>query len=230
MFQIKKLFLIVPLFALIAISISCKKDYESYTIKGYVIDQITKKPVENATIRIGYIPFCDGLDEYLWPYGDSVNTKADGSFIIKVDRLPFDDYDHRCSYVYSKMNGYIGSDYIEAPKGGVLADTIELYHPATLNIHVINDTISNNIDEVKVCFAGEGFRSYPNFIGKLDSSGEPSIKKTCKGRKFDSTFVFNNIWGNINYNIYVGPSYISRTQSYSVKLRPDSTSEILIKF
>lgn len=226
----KKLFLIVPLFALIAISISCKKDNEgSYTIHGYVIDQVTKKPVENATICIGYLALCDGLDHYIWPYGDTVNAKPDGSFTLKIDKSLFDDPEHQCSFIFAKMDSYIGSSYFKAPNGGILTDTIKLYHPAKLNIHVMNDTISNNIDEVQVWLAGEGCRNYPNFVGTVDFTGQPRIKKICKGRKFDTTFVFTNLWGNLNYKIDVGRYYF-QTQDYSVKLIPDSTSEIFIKF
>jgi hypothetical protein len=227
----KTLLLILSLFSLITISVSCKKDNgDSYTIQGYVIDQVTRKPVGNATICIGFLPFCDGLTEYLVSYGNTVNSKPNGSFILKVDKLLFDEYGHLCSRIFSKMDGYIGSSYFPVPQGVVLTDTIELYHSATLNIHVMNDTISNNIDEVQVRLAGERFRSYPKFVGTVDLRSRPTIMKICKGRNFDTTFVFTNVWGNLIYYISVGPDYFSTNQAYSVKLIPDSTSEILIKF
>jgi hypothetical protein len=225
----KTLLLILCLFSLITISVSCKKD-NSFTIQGYVIDQVTRKPVGNATICIGFLPFCDGLTEYLVSYGNTVNSKPNGSFILKVDKLLFDEYGQFCSRIFSKMDGYIGSSYFPVEQGGVLTDTIELYHPATLNIHVMNDTISNNIDEVQVHLSGEKFRSYPKFVGTVDLYRHPTIMKICKGRNFDTTFVFTNVWGNLKYYISVGPDYSSSNQFYSVKLIPDSTSEILIKF
>jgi hypothetical protein len=234
MSRMQTLLLILSLFSLITFSVSCKKDNgDSYTIQGYVIDQVTRKPVGNATICIGFLPFCDGLDEYLFSYGNTVNSEPNGSFILKVDKLLIDDPDHRCSYIFSKMYGYIGSSYFPAPQGGVLTDTIELYHPATLNIHVMNDTISNNIDEVQVRLAGVSFRNYPKFVGTVDLMGRPTIMKICKGRNFDTTFVFTNVWGNLKYYVTAGADYSyysSPNQVYSVKLIPDSTSEILIKF
>lgn len=231
MLNMKKLLLKVSLLSLITITVSCTKDNKgSYTIQGYVIDQVTRKPVENATITIGYIPLCDGLDGYLHPYGNTVNTKLDGSYTLKIDNSLFDDPEHRCSFIFSKKDGFIGSSYFKAPQGGVLTDTIVLYHPATLNIHVKNDTISNNIDEVQVRLAGVALRNYPGFVGTVDFANRPTLMKICSGRKFDSTFVFKNVWGNLNYNITLGLNDYSPIQDYTIKPVPDSTSEILIKF
>ena len=68
--------------------------------------------------------------------------------------------------------------YWNAPNSVI---NMPLYHFSQLKLHVKNDTISNNIDQVQILLVRHGITEFMT---------------DCKGRKFDTIYEINKLWGN----------------------------------
>jgi hypothetical protein len=226
--------------SLIAICIiSCKrKSEDTYTITGRVIDQVTMQPVAAATVYRGYKPL---NDSYSSIYGDSSTTSGqDGKFSVVFSVTDFATTQNY-PYIYASKPAYAGSSYSAAPKGGEVG-SIELFHIAALRLRVKNDT--TNIlpsyltgDDVYVSLEGQSNTNYPGFIGSKSWNNRPSKFMHCKGRKFDTVFVFYPLWSNVTYSVrFYSSEQISWSfpRAYyispSIIIKPDSVAYFTASF
>lgn len=225
----------VMLFLSLILINSCKDDEEDqaeeYIITGTVVDQVTRQPVSGASVTAGFT-FCD-MGDFIYPFGNNATTNADGKFKLKIKKSIFDNENYHCKFLYASKSGYAGSNIFNAPPGGALESNFELYHPAQLNLRVMNDTLANQVDSVIIWFSGEmSFSGYPNFIGGTAWDGWAKIRINCLGKDYDSTFILDKLWGNMHYTvlttIYNGfPIPIS---SYGITLEPDKLNTLEIPY
>jgi len=186
---------------------------KTFLITGFVIDQVTKKPVGGATVYFGHT-FCEPtVNPYV--YSQAI-CDSKGEFKINFPESALDQR-NGCAVVFAKKEGYKGSKQQDVI-GGSGSYYIELYHPTELHLKVTNDTVSNQIDETRI-------RVY-RFL--LQPIMYPSDYNTyCKGRKFDSTFVLN-LWGNYPYTIDLG--YPLNISSFNKTFKPDTITLFSVSF
>jgi len=200
---------------------------KTYVFTGTVIDQVTQLPVSGASVYYAYRPFNEN-DHFVGKIGEPVLSGQDGSFKISV---PKEIYSDRIRYpgqvIYASEPNYIGSSIVSGSGIKIL-----LYHPAELHLHVKNDTINNQIDEIGVWIIGDpGFWGYPGFIGRVFQGWLKEWSKLCAGRDFDTIFVVKKLWGNIDYEIGGGGSYPSKPLfDYSLTLKPDTITHFDVLF
>jgi hypothetical protein len=219
--------IVISLFLLL--NQSCIKDLfdRNITFSGMVIDQITKEPVSGANVYYGYRPFHE-TSATVHHTGDSVITGDDGKYEIKVSKKIIEnDINYPRQILYAVCDGYIGSDIISPDEG-----EINLYHHTVLHLHVINDTIKNNIDVVKIWIVGNDHSKwgYPGYIRKVVTLYTSTI--TCAGRNFDSVLVYNDLWGNVVYNIGGGENYAPGPTYFTTSIVPvpDSVNHLDVSF
>jgi hypothetical protein len=211
---------------------SCDRLDDSYDIKvtGVVVDEITKEPVAGASVYLGYT-FCD-IGDNIVSTGKSTKSDMNGKFKIVYSSDIIDN--HGCLYIYAYKDGYIGSTYYPAVIGGELAGALELFHTSKLHLIVKNDTIIDQFDEAMIClYCEDRLDKYPGIVGSRGFYGSATVTEICKGRNFNSTFVFDKMWGNSEYiitvydNLQIPPKY--RT-SFRITLAPDSTNYLEVTF
>jgi hypothetical protein len=214
------------------IIISCKKDDGKLTITGSVVDQVTRHRIAGATIYFGYL--FRGEPEHVFERVSATSTSnMDGRFKLTVSVNNFSDiaYEPR---IYASKDGYAGSSNIIPPKGGEINPYIEMYHNSKLILHVWNDTVSNQIDEVDIGLEGSiPLGSYPGFIGRMGgmSSSYPLVTQNCKGKSCDQTFEYYPLWGNVTYYILIrniAQGWLR--SSYGLTLKPDTTNYLSMPF
>jgi len=218
---------------------SCKKPGEkneesNYIFTGVVVDQVTKQIVAGASVSLGYLLLCDPIYE-LKNFGSIAISGSDGKFKIIVPKTTYDlNIKGACTYIHAWKDGFIGSSqvFIEdfspthdpSPTLGEIGN-IELYHYGQLNLHVKNDTINDNIDEVVIYF-----------YKRLNWDGSPPAPggKNCSGKDFDTVFFYNQLWGNQNYFISAYQYGYSFTSKYlffdSVSIKPDTITYFSVSF
>ena len=185
--------------------------------------------MSGATVSYGYRPFGE-IDTQVQKIGQPALSGKDGSFKISILKTIMEDWRrYPGQIIFASATGYIGSDIISPSDNGRIA----LYHPSELNLHVTNDTVKNQIDEIKVWLTGGNSElwGYPGFIGRVVQGWYPYYISTCKGRDFDSIFVIKNLWGNVDYSIG-GGSYSPGPPlfSYGIYLPPDSVYHMDVSF
>lgn len=210
-----------------------EKDTVNYKFTGVVVDQVTKNPIEGVTIYLGETG-CD-VGDNISRIGPTASSDANGNYKLVFSESFFDE-GLGCKYIYATKHGYMGSNIFRVFKGGLTENNFELYHPSTLNLTVKNDTANNQVDEAKLYFYCDyKFNGYPGVFGSIGFAGAPTVVKTIRGREFDSTFVFDQLWGNTEYIIslaqmidqYPGTRLIS---SYKITCKPDSASYLVVTF
>ena len=176
----------------VIILFSCKKpkDEPVDVFTGVVIDQVTGKPVEGASVSLENYIDCEITKNPNQIVGLGTSGK-DGEFKISVPTNTWVHINPNCIFAFASMTGYNGCNHprVSVGQGEII---IKLYHYAQLNLHVKNDTINNKIDEAEIWLDfSSGPWQYPEY------------KKKCQGKKFDTTFVFNQLKGNQNYSLRV---------------------------
>ncbi|HUX95516.1 MAG TPA: hypothetical protein VMV47_07265 [Bacteroidales bacterium] len=225
----------VLFFVLFFISDCTKKDEipERTILSGTIIDQVTKQPIEGASVYLGNLPANPTPnDEFILPVLIST-TDQNGHFsgYVFTSSITYVAVINRLNpFIYAAKSGYIGSDYsaVSWLNAGHSFD-LSLYHPAKLIIYVWNDTISNNIDEAffGIAESSTDFKYYPGFIGRKNGD-TPLITKYCSGRKFNQNFEFYPLWGNLNYTIYFNP--VNPDDAKVVTVQPDTAKYFSISF
>jgi hypothetical protein len=238
-------FLLIISTFLLLLDISCREKDEAegagsdmYVITGTAIDQVTRQPEAGATIIYGWIP-TGSWGYQLVSSGRTTTSGQDGRYKILIPKLALDPSYIRNSLnypkIYAEKEGYAGSNYLVPTQGGEMSEYIELYHSATLSLHVKNDTINNQIDAVDIGLIGSTeVMSYPQFIGQTSDFWDPKIYKTCKGRNIDTVFEFYPLWGNLIYRLTLkepGQAWgAPGSTNYSVTLKPDSVTYLSVSF
>ena len=223
--------LFVYILTFMALFAGCKKPIEIkeefFQFTGTVVDQVTKQPVGNAKVYYAYKFLCE-IDREATPIGPPVITGNDGSYKGKISKeISEDEFAYPCQVIYASKSGYIGSEIVSRT-GGV----IQLYHPSELQLHIYNDTISNQTDKIKIWIIGESrFWVYPGFKERLVMGYYPVNQFTCEGRYFDKTFVYT-LWGNTEYSVGAGIDYMLKPHVYEnkVTLEPNLTRHLDITF
>lgn len=216
----------------------CTKDEEkidltkNYLFTGQVIDQVTREPVSGAVVRYGH----RFLGENDHPVSTSIYfslSDAYGRYRLAVPKDVFDDWRRNPGpVIYAEGENYIGSNILNAPKGGENMD-LELYYPSQLQLHVWNDTINNKIDETKLWITGNGsFWVYPGFVGIVVQGWYPWPQFSFKGRDVDTVLIINDLWGNLTYSVGGGKTYFPGPPyfSVSVKLMPGTINHLDVTF
>ena len=226
---------IVLLIVFFLISDCNKKDDlpERTLLSGTIIDQVTRQPVEGASVYLGNLPESHTPnDEFILPILIST-TNQNGNFsgYVFTSSITYIAVINGLNpFIYAAKSGYIGSDYsaISWLNAGHSFD-LSLYHPAKLIINVWNDTISNNLDEASfgIAEASSDFKYYPGFIGRKNGD-TPLINKYCSGRKFNQNFEFYPLWGNLDYELYLDPD--NPDGAKVVTVQPDTASYVSISF
>ena len=209
--------------------ISCDKKTDTIIPStGLVIDEVSNQPVSGASIHLHYSTFCEASD-YREKEGALTFTGADGRYYITFENLPGSTRP-TCMGVSAKKDGYIGSKMQRVTVGIDTVNTIELYHSSEFHLHVKNDTIKNTIDKVQIWLNGLHLSYSERSLGT-----HPLYDLICQGRKFDSLYKFNSLWGNREYciqvfdNSYSYDSYLKQTQYYITPL-PDMINDFYISF
>jgi uncharacterized protein (TIGR02145 family) len=206
---------------------SCKRDEEAenYIFTGVVIDQVTKNPIEKASVLLAYRSLCDA--EELKPFGPDCVSGLDGKFRIIV---PVETYERyiigACPYIYALKEGYIGSSWEAIPKvSGADSLIVELYHYGSLSLHVKHDSINDNVEAVEI------------FVGVNSFWHPPDYKVICSGKNYDEVFTYNNLWGNKGYRIEIGKIGRSYSSAYpapyfsaSIEILPDTITYYSVSF
>lgn len=204
---------------------------DRYIVTGYVLDQISRKPVEGAKIILGGQLFGE-IDRDLIVYNDVFAiSDVNGEYKILIPVTYYQDRDITPRLFASKA-GYAGSNYPVPCEGGEMEEDIELYHEATLTLHVKNDTVNNQVDTLDFGIWGEfSFMSYPGYIGRFYTTLMRPVMYNCSGRDFDEVFEFNPLWGNLKYQIGLrvkdSPEF---DPIFEVIAMPDSTINYSITF
>jgi len=230
--KLNRLLILIIVISLLVIDCTKQEEKNNYIFSGRVIDQVSKKPVSGATIRYGHKRFNEG-DQPVTGMPQSALSRADGRYRLVVPKETFDDKIRNPGpVIFANKYDYVGSNVLNAPNGGEIID-LELYHSAELQLHVKNDTISNQIDETLVWFIGNSaFWKYPGFIGRVVQARFPLVNYTCKGRDFDTVIIIKPLWGNLTYSIrggkdyFLGPYY----SSSSIQLIPDTINYLSVTF
>lgn len=194
----------------IVVFISCKKDGnngnnghqvgKSYdiTITGVISDQVTGQPVSGATVSCG-VQRGGMSGEGLMLTKDTTLSGADGTYklITQSESANMMDVpmssEGDCIALVAAKQGFPGSiraelGYWNAPNSVI---NMPLYHFSQLKLHVKNDTISNNIDQVQILLVRHGITEFMT---------------DCKGREFDTIYEINKLWGNLRYNMSLSNS------------------------
>ena len=226
---------IVPVFTLfVTLIFACKKDIpEKAILTGTVIDQVTKQPVEGASVYLGNLPPDHTPDdEFVYPILISTTDK-DGRYsgAVLTSSISYVALTYRLNpFIYVSKSGYIGSNYygVSWLNAGHSFD-FSLYHSTKVVINVWNDTISDDRDEAYfgIAEASRNFRYYPGFIGRYNGQ-VPLITKYCSGRKFNQNFEFFPLWGNLDYTLNFNP--FDSTDAILVTAIPDTTTYYSISF
>lgn len=208
-------------------------DYYEY--RGKVIDFISKQAVKDAKIYLGAVPFCEDYIR-LWTLPEYALTDEQGNFAYRIKKSIW-PYDFKCTYIYAQTSSHVGSDVPGVPKGDLtLNSPIQMYHPSTARIRVVNDTISNDIDSAEFGLVYEEIpylaRLYPGFIGNSDMSFRPLYRVKLAGRDLDTTIVINNLWGSAKYEARVVDlsNPFSEYNKINFTAPSDSTVEYEIRF
>lgn len=238
MYTIYRFKLVVLYLVFSLLVLACTKDEEkidltkNYLFTGQVFDQVTREPVSGAIVRYGHKLFGE-QDHALNRMPQYGITGADGKYKLVVPKEVFDDYQrYPGPVIYAEGANYIGSDILHAPKGGENMD-LELYYSSILQLHVWNDTINNQIDEIKIWITGNSsFWVYPGFVGIVVQGWYPWPQFTFKGREFDTVLVINDLWGNLTYSVCGGKGYFPGPYyfSYPVKLIPGTINYLEVSF
>jgi len=225
----------ILLFVLFFIS-DCKKKSdipEKTILTGTIIDQVTKQPVEGASVYLGNLPSNPAPDnEFIFPILiSSTNKNGHFSGYVFTSSIAYVTVINGLNpFIYAGKSGYVGSDYyaISWLNAGHSFD-LSLYHPAKLTINVWNDTINNNIDEAffGIAESTTNFKYYPGFIGRKNGD-TPLITKYCSGRKFNQNFEFYPLWGNLDYTINLNP--VNSDDAKVVSVKPDTATYFSISF
>lgn len=204
----RKYWLLILIFAMIFLTLSnCEVNKNTFETPGTVVDQVTKLPIEGATVYLGSLFMGEPQNEITYN-GIKATSWQNGRFRIFIPGSAFKDKE-REPRIYAGKSGYSGSSILVPPKGNPINENIELYHEATLYLHVFNDTINNQIDETEIGLCGEiQFGSYPGFIGRIGGmmSSYPTVKGKCFGRNYDTVFVYYPLWGNLDYVLWLRTS------------------------
>lgn len=229
-----KLFL---LFSVVFVS-SCKTEEEEtskndYVFSGTIIDQVSQQPVAGVSVYFGST-FCDAGDQII-PHSQPAVSDGSGKYKLIMTKQFYTKWGWgNCKYFFAKKEGYKGSNVFNAPQESSSTVNFELYHPAEFRVRMKNDTINNSVDSVKLWLIGDmSFSGHPGFAGVNPLClGGGKIMRMCKGRKFDSTFVFNSLWGNVRYTVDItqAGSFPLEIASYTITPKPDETGSISITF
>lgn len=210
----------------------CKKDEDNYLFTGQVIDQVTGEPVSRAIVRYGH-RFLGENDHALSVMPHYASSSADGKYKLVVPKDVFDDWQRNPGpVIYAEGVNYIGSNILNAPKGGGNMD-LKLYSPSSLQLHVWNDTINNQIDQTKIWITGNySFWVYPGFIGKVVQGWYPTTQFSFKGRDIDTVLNIHSLWGNLDYTISGGGSYSQGPPYFTVivRLMPRQVNSVDVSF
>lgn len=228
----RKYWLLIFIFPGISLTLhNCDESENTNETSGTVVDQVTKLPVEGATVYLGSLYMGESKHEITYS-GYKATSRQDGTFRILIPDSTFNDKE-REPRIYAGKNGYAGSSILVPLNGGSLDKNIELYHEATLNLRVFNDTINNQIDEIEIGLCGDiQLGSYPGFIGRMGGmmSSYPTITEKCFGRNYDTVFVYYPLWGNLDYGLWLRTAGGAWVRKYFVTLVPDSTTQFTIAF
>ena len=211
----------------IVVFISCKKDgnngndgNKSYdiTITGVISDQVTGQPVSGATVSCGVQRF--GMSgEGLMLTKDTTLSGTDGTYKLITQsphgmNVPLSSKGD-CIALIAAKQGFPGSmlvylDYWNAQNSVI---NIQLYHYSQLNLHIKNDTINNNIDQEYISIIRHGIYEFMT---------------DCKGRKIDTIYEINKLWGNLRY--YMSQSNSGGIIYDTITLKPDIINSFDIIF
>jgi hypothetical protein len=215
----------------IVVFISCKKDgnngnngnkYYDITITGVISDQVTGQPVSGATVSCGVQRGHMSGDNLVRDLATTLSG-SDGSYklITQAESITdFHDYPINWEWiaVVASKQGFAGSIRAEIPYYNTKNTTfnIQLYHSAQLNLHIKNDTVNNSIDEEQIW---------------LDGHGNTNFMTICKGRKFDTIYEINALWGNCTYYTQVlNPGGFTHIHQDTITLKPDIINSFDIIF
>lgn len=219
--------ILIACFCIVSCENDTNKPYD-IVISGIVSDQVTKQPIEGATVSCGIIP---GLlpGGGLLGVKDSAITDSNGFFKLITqsqsgkDGASLTTKTHSIALLASKA-GYGTSNrneiyYLDAHNTTM---DFELFHYCQLNLHIKNDTINNSIDAVVIKLTR---------IIQVGSLQEAYL--TCNSRKLDSVYEIKKIPGNLTHYIEVlktGGAQFSPAIVHSVNLKPDVINNLDISF
>jgi len=180
--------------------ISCKKNENNnnngpktynITITGVISDQVTGQPVSGATVSCG-VQRVGMSGEGLNITKDTTLSGSDGSYKLTTQAESANMLDvpmsleGDCIVLIAAKKDFAGSIRSEIGywNGQNSVINIQLYHSAQLNLHIKNDTVNNSIDEEQIWLVGHGNTNFMTI---------------CKGRKFDTIYEINELWGNSTY-------------------------------
>jgi hypothetical protein len=216
----------------VVVFISCKKDEnnnnnngpETYdiTITGVISDQVTGQPISGAIVSCGAQRFAmsgDGLVKVL----ETTLSGPDGMYKLitqtesaNVADLPM-SLEGNCIALIAAKQGFGGSIRSEIGywNGQNSVTNIQLYHSAQLNLHIKNDTVNNSNDEEQIWLVGHGNTNFMTI---------------CKGRKFDTIYEINGLWGNSTYYTEGSNSGGFVLKKDIITLKPDTINYLDITF
>jgi hypothetical protein len=225
-----RIILILSLFSLC----SCERDSKNYTyyitVSGVVSDQVTNMPVEGAKVQAGTQRGAMPGNSLL--YSSATATSGlNGKYSLRVKTESVKDLSTiplgmrgNCTAIIATMEGFAGSRrhefYYYNAKDCVL--DLKLYHLAQLNLHLKNDTVNNNVDEVNI--------RIKEFSGDNSSY---IMEIVCKERKQDSILSINTLWANWPYFIQVvkpDGTFFSPKIEYQVTPKPGIVNSFDIIF
>jgi uncharacterized protein (TIGR02145 family) len=212
---------------------SCKRSDEdntedNYIFTGTVIDQVTKQPVAGASVSAGRKLFCE-INKEVGRFGPAVLSAKDGKFKISIQKSTYElGIRGGCPKIVASKESYIGSSEVSVPKEeGAENMIVEMYQGGNLNLSVKCDTLIDNVDSVEIRISRWPFFNYPYEYSVI-----------CKGRDFDKSILFVNLWSNTSYGIQVGRIgrsvldilALPYSSSTTISIKPGTTTDCSISF